>query len=42
MKNLYLYLIVFLLWFIPHQISYSQDDVTVIVPTTEAGENLDL
>ena len=42
MKSLYLYLLVFLLWFIPHQITYSQDDVTVIVPTTEAGESLDL
>lgn len=42
MKVLFLYIQVFLLWLIPCQTTQSQDDVTVIVPTTEAGENLDL
>jgi len=42
MKSLYLSFSVIVLLVISSQISYSQDDITVIVPTTEAGENLDL
>jgi len=42
MKNLLLSLLMIVLFVIPYQKLYSQDDVTVIVPTTEAGENLDL
>jgi hypothetical protein len=42
MKILFLSFLMIVLFIIPCQNLYSQDDVTVIVPTTEAGENLDL